>query len=75
MKKIFLGVFILLFLFTNVYASELGHNSDGYERNSSNNYGVKKKIDINSSNMSNITRTPYVDSSIKIYDYVDILTP
>ena len=37
------------------------------------NYGVNKKIDINSNNISNIKKTPLVDSSLLVYDFSDVL--
>ena len=76
MKKLkYIIVFIIsLFLFSSsAYAL-----SDMYsieERNSSNNYGVNKtKIKVTNSNKSNVLNVPYVDASIKVYDYEDVLT-
>lgn len=44
------------------------------KRDESNNYGVNKRgIKITSKNKNNILSTPYVDPSLKIYDYADIL--
>ena len=74
MKKILLCIFVFFLLIGNISASEMGHNSDGYERSESNNYGVNKKITITSSNMDNILKTPYVDASKKIYDFANILS-
>ena len=37
-------------------------------------YGVHKKWKITSSNLNNVLQTKYVDPSLKIYDYADILT-
>lgn len=74
MKKITCLILSLLLFISFVNASELGHNSSGYERSESNNYGVNKSITITDSNKDNILRTPYVDAKKKIYDFVDILT-
>lgn len=38
------------------------------------NYGVNKKININSNNISNIKKTPLVDASLKVYDFSSVLT-
>lgn len=45
-----------------------------YDRDSTNNYGVNKHWNITDDNMDNITSTPYVDATSKIYDFSDILT-
>ena len=73
MKKILLFIVLMLFIIP-VYAREIGYNSDGYERNANNNYGVNKKIDINSNNKTNIMNTPYVDPSLKVYDYANVFS-
>ena len=74
MKKLLLTMIIFLILLTPIYADEIGSNSEGYVRSESNNYGVSKNIKVNSNNMSDIMKTPYVDPSKKIYDFADILT-
>ena len=74
MRKIILFIFSFLLLITPLKATELGHNSDGYERNESNNYGVNKKWKINDSNIDNVKRTPYVNAKEKIFDFADILS-
>lgn len=38
-------------------------------------YGVHKKWKITTMNLPNVLSTKYVDPSLKIYDYADILTP
>ena len=70
MKKYFkiMATLILLFSLTNVYAS-----TKTYERNSGNNYGVKKNISIDDK-LYYIEKTKLVDASEKIYDFSDILT-
>ncbi len=72
MKKIFklLFVTILSMLLLNV----VNASTKTMERNSSNNYGVKKDIIITESNMNNILNTKYVNASEKIYDFSNILT-
>lgn len=76
MKKIsLLLILIASFLFTTiVYAENSMHNSDGYERTEENKYGVNKRWTIDDQNKSNVLATPYVDPSLKIYDYGNILT-
>ena len=74
MKKLLYSLIVFFMLICPLYASELGYNSEGYERTESNNYGVNKKWNINSSNLEIIKNTPYVDASKKIYDYVDLLS-
>ena len=80
MKKVVLFL-IISFMFINTlysenidYISNIGNNSNGYERTEENNYGVNKKWNINSSNLNNVINTPYVDSSEKIYDFADIVS-
>ena len=75
MKKIITFIILLFFVVIPVKADNLGHNSTGYERNESNNYGVNKDYKVNESNLEYVLRTPYVDANNKIYDFVDILTP
>ena len=88
--KRFIKLFILIsFLFSfNIYthaqeltSSEpittigtLGEYNNGSARSDMENYGVHKKWNINDSNLPNVMRTPYVDSSLKIYDYANILS-
>lgn len=71
MKKIFKIILILvLFIsFNNVYAS-----TKTYERNSGNNYGVKKDYQISETMLEHIKKTKYVNADEKIYDFSDILT-
>ena len=75
MKKILFVIFGFFLLISSLNAANIGQNSEGYERNESNNYGVKKDINVNSDRLDNILKTPYVDSSLKIYDFADILNP
>lgn len=49
-------------------------NTEGFERNENNNYGVNKKWEITSNRLNYILNTPYVDASLKIYDYSNIFT-
>ena len=45
----------------------------GTERTEENHYGVNKKWNITDNNMSNVMSVPYVDASLKIYDYSNIM--
>ncbi len=74
MKKLVYSLILFFILIIPIYATEIGHNSPGYERTESNNYGVSKKWNINDNNKNNILNTPYVDASNKIYDFADILS-
>ena len=74
MKKILFCLLTFVLFMTPLYADNIGKNSPGYERVESNHYGVNKNININSSNLDNVLKTPYVDASLKIYDFADILT-
>lgn len=72
MKKIVrltLLIFLLLLIPNKVNALV-----ETYNRIPDNNYGVNKHWIITDSNLDNITETPYVDASEKIYDFSDILT-
>ncbi len=55
-------------------SSEMITTTGNSERTEANNYGVNKNWTINSSNMSNVLKTPLVDASLKIYDYANILS-
>ncbi len=71
MKKVItllIGIFILSVI-VPVNAS-----TNTFDRNTLDNYGVNKKIDINESNKKNIFNTPAVDAAEKIYDFANILT-
>ncbi len=71
MKKKFLLIILLsFFLNTGLCNAEI----KTFDRTESNNYGVNKKWTINSSNLPNVLKTPYVDADDKIYDFEDILT-
>ena len=78
MKKIICFIIILFFMVGYVNASDyqtnVGNNTEGYIRSISNNYGVNKKWKVTNNNKSNVLKTPYVNPSYKIYDFVDILT-
>ncbi|MBR6133787.1 MAG: TPM domain-containing protein [Bacilli bacterium] len=70
MKKILLTIIFFFILITPIKANEF----ETYERTESNNYGVNKKWKITDSNKDNVLRTPYVDSSVKVYDFQESLT-
>lgn len=78
MKKIFTIIFISFFMIVSLsaetYNTIKGFDSEGYTRNDSNNFGVNKKWKIKNINKNNLLSTPYVDSSLKVYDFADILT-
>ncbi len=72
MKKILKVLSIIALLCTNtimVYALPTT-----YERETLENYGVKKDWKINESNKQNVLNTPAVDASEKLYDFSDVLT-
>lgn len=84
MKKFRLYLVFILMLFigiNNIKAEDelpiLGDTNNEVktlERLESNNYGVNKKFEVNSSNKNIILNTPYVDASLKVYDFASILT-
>ena len=85
MRKVKLFVlFICLFLSFNVFAYDLSNNIYGidydvsnvklFDRNESNGWGVNKHWNINSNNLDHVRSVPYVDSSVKVYDFANILT-
>ena len=76
MKKIKLLLILLLsfVLIGNICAEEIENTSNELVRSEENNYGVNKRWTIDSNNMSNVMETPYVDASLKIYDYANILS-
>lgn len=86
MKKfgLLIVLFICLFLnFGSVFA-DMTDNIYGidyskspiklYDREEKDNWGVNKHWNINSNNLKNAKSTPLVDSSLKVYDFADILT-
>ena len=72
MKKVLVTLIALFLFMTPIYAQIVGPNSEGYDRNSDNNYGVSKFSELKDEEA--VKNTPYVDPSLKIYDYADILT-
>lgn len=68
MKKYLL---IILLFFVSINCCNAAQS---YDRNDFDNYGVNKDIKINKNNLDDVLKTKYVDSSLKIYDYSDILT-
>ena len=76
MKKYIYYILITLFILfniTSVKAETIITKTYG-DRNNVENYGVVKRgINITDYNLPNILRTPYVDPSLKIYDYGEIL--
>ena len=76
----FLFVFVLCFFSFNVLAQGTdGSNYSNtnvkvFERTESNKWGVNKHWTIDSNNLGNVKKTPYVDSSRKVYDFAEILT-
>lgn len=79
MKKISYLILILFLCFSWTVNAE-SYPVDEYGRytkirQSDNNYGVNKKIDMTPSyRISQAKKTPYVDASFKIYDFSNILT-
>lgn len=73
MKKLLFAIFISFIFIVSLNASTV-ESSEGYIRNESNNYGVKKHWKVTNENIENIKRTPYVDASKKIYDSASSLT-
>lgn len=68
-SKILLILLMAFMFIPNVYAVDLN------ERNQSNNYGVSKNIEINSSNKAAIMNTPFVErTDLYVYDFADLLT-
>ena len=83
MRKLrFLLVFIFCLFFDVTFASasdiyDVNYSNSSVkvlERNESNKWGVNKHWNINSNNLKNVKSVPYVDSSLKVYDFADILT-
>lgn len=71
MKKLFkLLLLIILFTSVPVYAYDV----KTCDRSDMENYGVNKKWEVKSSNLKYILETPCVDSSVKLYDFSDVLT-
>jgi uncharacterized membrane protein YgcG len=64
-------VFILC-LFINI--SFVSASVKTYERVESKNWGVNKHWNLTSKNLDNVKKTPLVDSSLKIYDFADIIS-
>lgn len=80
MKKILCALLTLLLIVVgiNKINAEYAYDTsrlDSYItiRNEENNFGINKKWMKTDSNTTNIMQTPYVDSSLKIYDFAGIL--
>ncbi len=69
-KKIVLLLFTLLLWITPAFAKV----PVTYDRNTLENYGVKKKWKVTSENQANVMRSHAVDSEEKIYDFAGVLT-
>lgn len=67
-------IVISLFLFISCADALDEYKYIKEERIENNNFGVKKKWQITPSNKDNVLNTPYVDETIKVYDFADILT-
>ena len=74
MKKIIKLLIVFILTINVVYAATSGSYNDGSARIEYDDLGVHKKWNINENNKSNVLRTPLVDSSLKVYDYADILS-
>ena len=79
LKYLFVFAFCLFFSFNvsalDIYSVDYSKsNVKVIERNASNKWGVNKHWNINSGNLDNVKSVPYVDSSLKVYDFADILT-
>lgn len=72
--KYLLLFFILSFMFISKTNALYGNMISDSDRNIMTNNGVNKKWEINSANRTNVLNTPYVDSSLKIYDYSNVLS-
>lgn len=72
MNKFKFLLIILLTFFIGI--NSISADTNTFERTKENNYGVNKKWIIDSSNINNVKNTLYVDASLKVYDYADILT-
>ena len=69
MKRIL--VFILcLFININVVSASV----KTYDRVESKNWGVNKHWDITNRNINNVKNTPFVDASVKVYDFASIIS-
>lgn len=75
-KVLCLLFFLCMFIYIPVYAECLPDNYGECteKRSYTNNYGVNKNIEMNATRISHALETPYVDTSLKIYDFSDILT-
>ena len=79
LRFLFAFVFCLFFSFNvkalDIYGVDYSKsNVKVMDRTESNKWGVNKHWNINSGNLDNVKSTPYVDSSLKVYDFADILT-
>lgn len=68
-KYLLIIISLLAFVGTPVFAEVKTYDRSDYD-----NHGVKKNIQINDNNISNVYETALVDASEKIYDFADILT-
>ncbi|MBE6147561.1 MAG: TPM domain-containing protein [Firmicutes bacterium] len=71
MKKILLILgFICLFFSGQVYAQEI----EVFFRSEENRYGIPERFEVNDTTISASSKIPYVDSSVKVYDFANLYT-
>lgn len=71
MKKLISLIILFLSLVTlPVHAQDI----TTYERNENNRYGIKESIELNSTTKYHALKIPYIDSSIYVYDFANLLT-
>lgn len=79
LRFLFVFVFCLFFSFSvralDIYSADYSKSDvKVFERTEKNNWGVNKKWNIDSANLSNVKSMPYVDASDKVYDFANILS-
>ena len=79
LRFLFVFVFCLFFSFSvhalDIYSADYSKSDvKVFERTEKNNWGVNKKWNIDSANLSNVKSMPYVDASEKVYDFANILS-
>lgn len=72
--KRFIVFFISLIICISAINAEETNKYIKGERTENNNYGVSKKWEVNSTNETNVLRTPLVDETKKVYDFSDVLS-
>lgn len=73
MKNKLIGIILIFAVFIGAINFSFA-STETYERNSNNNYGITKNIEMTRTRIYTAQKTPYVDEQEKIYDFANLFT-